>query len=77
MGQYWIPRSKRGLVDLIAKSDKWGGTKTLLNSYDKKKLMAILHRFRQEHFNDVMKFDKKSAETSQNPQTIQEVSNGT
>lgn len=74
MGQYWIPRSKSGLVDLISKSEKWTGTKASLRAMDKKQLMAILHRFRQEHFNNLM---KKSAETSQNPQTTQEVSNGT
>ena len=73
MGQYWIPRSKSGLVDLIAKSGKWNGTKTSLRAMEKPQLVEILKRFRNEHFNVLMKFDKKSAETSQNPQTTQEV----
>lgn len=72
MGQYWIPRSKSGLVDLIAKSEKWTGTKTLLRSYDKKQLMAILHRIRHEHFNTLM--TKPKAQDGYIPeQTTQEV----
>ena len=78
MGQYWIPRSKRGLVDLIAKSEKWTGTKASLRAMEKPQLVEILKRFRNEHFNVLMKFDKKSAETqniSDNTNTKNEVEN--
>lgn len=50
---FHIPRRKEELVDLIA--PMWKGTKTQLRSFDRKQLVAILYRIRQERIINVMR----------------------
>lgn len=50
---FYIPRSKKELIDLIVKSG-WNGTKTALHDMEHRQLKAILIRMRQAHFDKYM-----------------------
>lgn len=57
---FYVPRRKNELVDMIIKSG-WNGTKTALIQKERKELVAILYRFRNEFFTKMMTIDKPNS----------------
>lgn len=54
---FYIPSSKRELIEAIVKFGKWNGTKTALTQMSPKQCKAIFIRLRQEAYQSFMKKD--------------------
>lgn len=55
---FYLPNTKKELIDMLMKSKRWTGTRSSLQNMEKKQIIMIFKRIRQEQFTELMKIDK-------------------
>lgn len=62
-GAFYLPNTKKELIDMLMKSKRWTGTRSSLQNMEKKQIKAIFIRFRQEDLQNLMRKDSINTNT--------------